>query len=111
MLALHARRGMESDNHRRRIDFLLEKMGAIVQVARDGREALDHSGVSLSGSDPFNPCIPDDLVISNMQMPRINGDARVSHLLILGCDLPIVSLTASGRMETGNDAQRWAATD
>ena len=83
-------------DNRRLITFLLQKMGASVQVAQDGLEALERMGISPQGDDQTDPSVSYDLVISDMQMPRMDGYALVSHLRSLGCHLPIVALTAHG---------------
>jgi len=62
---------------------LLERAGASVQSAYDGREA-----VANALSSPF------DVVLMDLRMPQLNGLQATRALRSQGCDVPIVALTA-----------------
>ncbi len=63
--------------------LLLERFGATVQTANDGREAI-----KAAMSENF------DLVLMDIQMPGLNGIAAAAHLRARGYSKPIVALTA-----------------
>ena len=65
----------------------LERAGATVKIASDGREAVDM--VEQSGVEEF------DLVFMDIQMPILNGHEAVRELRKLGFEMPIVALTAA----------------
>lgn len=65
----------------------LEKMGASVTVAENGRRALDELNLN-----------PFDLIITDIQMPIMNGFEATNHIRALKSDLskiPIIAMTAS----------------
>jgi len=62
---------------------LLERAGATVHSAYDGRDA-----VAKATAMPF------DLVLMDLRMPQLNGLQATRALRSQGCDVPIVALTA-----------------
>lgn len=68
-------------------DFL-EKSGAEVEIAEDGRQAVDAVRRSEDQLNPFS------LVLMDMQMPVMTGQEAVAVLRQQGCTLPILVLTA-----------------
>ncbi len=81
-------------DNQRLIGFHLRKAGADVTVVNNGEElleAMSHHGDAdglLLDPPPF------DLVLSDMQMPVIDGYTAVARLRKKGCRLPIIALTA-----------------
>ena len=78
----------------RLITFHLQKAGAEVVAVGNGRlaiEALTADG-SLDGELAVPP--PYDLVLSDMQMPEMDGYEAVQRLRRMGCRLPVLALTA-----------------
>ena len=69
---------------------MLNQAGASVQCYEDGRDALQ----SLkSKPNSF------DLILLDMQMPRLDGFAATRQLRELGCEVPIIALTSFARDE------------
>ena len=62
----------------------LEAVGLVVEVAADGQQALDQLGRA-----------PYDLVLMDMQMPRLDGLAATRAARAAGMTLPIVAMTAN----------------
>ncbi len=86
----------------RLISFHLRKAGATVIIAENGRQAVEAlcQGGSIEGALIDPP--PVDLIVTDMQMPEMDGYAATTLLRQKGCQLPIVALTAhamSGDME------------
>jgi PAS domain S-box-containing protein len=84
----------DGPDNQRLISFHLRKAGAEVQVAENGRlavEALTSDG-TLDGAlrDP----LPFDLIITDIQMPEMDGYRATRLLRSKGCQLPILALTA-----------------
>ena len=78
----------------RLITFHLKKAGAEVTAVENGRlavEALSEGG-SVDGQLLVPP--PFDLLVTDMQMPDMDGYAATRLLRAKGCRLPIVALTA-----------------
>ena len=66
--------------------FLLKKAGAVIVSANDGQQALDLE--ALAPHDGF------DLILMDVQMPRIDGREATRRLRDRGCQTPIIALTA-----------------
>ncbi len=94
----------EDEPHIRRVlTSLLESAGFEVQVARNGREALDH----LLSERPF------DLVLSDLMMPEVTGIEllRAARELPARAGTPIVILTAKGQDVDRREALSLGAAD
>jgi PAS domain S-box-containing protein len=95
--ALHALRVLlveDSADNRRLLAFHLERAGASVVCAEDGRAGL--SALAARGG-------AIDLIVTDMQMPEMDGYAMVRAIRSGGGALPIVALTANA---TSDDERR-----
>ncbi len=75
------------------ISLLLESVGATVVLAANGRIALDIA----SQTEP--PGAAFDLVLTDMQMPEMDGYTLARQLRARGSDVPIIALTANAMAE------------
>lgn len=66
----------------------LEKAGATVAVAEDGRQGIEVALAAFDTNDPF------DLILMDMQMPHVDGLEATGELGAAGIDWPIIALTA-----------------
>lgn len=99
MPPLHARILLADDRRDvwRVARYFLEKCGAEVEVAEDGRQAVDAVNRAASAGRPF------DLILMDMQMPVMTGQEAVAELRSQGLRIPIIALTAdamSGERES-----------
>ncbi len=82
---------------RRDIRFLvqnfLEKAGATVVLATNGKEAIDY----LQSSSPIGDSVV--AVVMDMQMPVLDGYTAAKELRELGFEKPIIALTANAMKE------------
>jgi PAS domain S-box-containing protein len=86
----------------RLISFHLRKAGADVRTVENGRLAVEALSADETLEGPLMDPPPVDMVVTDMQMPEIDGYAATTLLRRKGCTLPIVALTAhamSGDME------------
>jgi CheY-like chemotaxis protein/anti-sigma regulatory factor (Ser/Thr protein kinase) len=90
------------------IQLLLEDAGFTVDVAGNGREALALLGQSrIAGTDSTCP----DVVLTDLEMPEVNGLRLVETVRQQFSDLPVVLMTAVGSEEIAVQAlQRGAAS-
>lgn len=70
------------------IAFHLRKAGASVDIARNGRIALEMIENAAAKQEPYN------LLVTDMQMPEIDGYTLARTIRQKGITLPIVALTA-----------------
>jgi CheY-like chemotaxis protein len=75
------------------IAFHLRKAGATVEIADNGRIALEMIEKAASSKLPY------DMLLTDMQMPEMDGYTLASTLRERGSTLPIVALTANAMAE------------
>ena len=93
----------DGPDNQRLICHILRKAGAIVEVAENGKVAvcmLTRDG-TIDGELVFPQLF--NLVISDIQMPEIDGYALAKILLAKGSRLPMMALTANAMSD---DAQK-----
>ncbi|HMN41910.1 MAG TPA: ATP-binding protein [Phycisphaerales bacterium] len=83
----------DGPDNQRLIAFHLRKAGAEVEVAEDGKVALMKIEMAESAGRPF------DLLVSDMQMPEMDGYTLARTLRERGSAMPIVALTAHAMTE------------
>ena len=66
----------------------LTRAGLTVEIAENGREALEKALEARAGEEPF------DIVLMDMQMPELDGYEAARAMRAAGYALPIVALTA-----------------
>ncbi len=84
----------DGPDNQKLVSFHLRKAGAEVSVFENGRvalEALTNGGAAESGLRDPPPC---DFVLTDMQMPEMDGYTLARTLRALGWRRPIVALTA-----------------
>ena len=89
---LRARRVLVVDDapdNQRLIRFILEKAGAKVTIADNGQSALDEIGDAGRRGEPF------DIVVTDIQMPVLDGYELTKHLRQDNYQGSIVALTAN----------------
>ncbi|MBK7875096.1 MAG: response regulator [Planctomycetes bacterium] len=84
------------DNQRLLVHFL-HKAGAEVEVVGDGQKAVERALAAQAAGEAF------DVVVMDMQMPRLDGYGATSRLRAAGYRRPIVALTANAM---AHDRQR-----
>jgi signal transduction histidine kinase/DNA-binding NarL/FixJ family response regulator/HPt (histidine-containing phosphotransfer) domain-containing protein len=87
----------DSPDNQLLISSFLRKLGAVVEVAADGREAVHRALSAEAVGEPF------ELVLMDMQMPELDGYDATRRLREHGFARPIIALTANAM---GGDQQR-----
>jgi len=90
----------DEKNGRRMLEILLSKFGCEVMTAADGAEALE-----IIHNHSIN------LLITDLNMPKMDGLALLSALRKEGNDLPVIIVTAYGTVETAVAAMKQGAFD
>jgi PAS domain S-box-containing protein len=80
-------------DNQRLIAFHLRKAGAEVEVADNGKQALMMLEMAAAAGRPF------DLLVTDMQMPEMDGYALARALREQGSTIPIIALTAHAMSE------------
>jgi len=78
----------DSPDNQRLIRYFLERAGAQVEIASDGREAIEKYSDRTKEGKKF------DLILMDVEMPEIDGPQAVRRLRAAGCQTPILALTA-----------------
>jgi len=78
----------DSPDNQRLIRYFLERAGAQVEIASDGREAIEKYSQRTKEGKAF------DLILMDVEMPEIDGPQAVRRLRAEGCQTPILALTA-----------------
>ncbi len=80
-------------DNQRLVSFLLKKAGATVDIAEDGQIALEMLEKAIDSNAPY------DLLLTDMQMPVMDGYVLAKELRSRGVQVPIVALTAHALAE------------
>ena len=80
-------------DNQRLLSFILKKSGATIDVAEDGQIALDMFDKAVELNVPY------DLLLTDMQMPVMDGYVLARTLRSRGVKIPIVALTAHALAE------------
>lgn len=83
----------DGPDNQRLISFLLKKLGALVDVADNGSEAYRNYLEAEMVDQPYH------LLITDMQMPEMDGYSLTKVLRAEGATLPIIALTAHAMAE------------
>ncbi|MHA7814561.1 MAG: CHASE domain-containing protein [Phycisphaerales bacterium] len=75
----------DGTDNQRLIAHMLRKIGYEIEIVSNGQEAIDRY---REGGDRF------DVILMDMQMPVLDGYSAARRLRELGCELPIIALTA-----------------
>jgi signal transduction histidine kinase/AmiR/NasT family two-component response regulator len=79
------------------ITFYLRKAGLEIDVAKNGRIAMEMLENAASGL--ANARLRYDLILTDMQMPEMDGYTLTRTLRERGCTIPIIALTAHAMEE------------
>jgi CheY-like chemotaxis protein len=91
-------------DNQRLIAFHLRRAGAEVEIAENGRVAIDRVVAAASAGQSF------DVVLMDMQMPELDGYAATAQLREKGFRAPILALTAHA-LADDEDRCRMAGCD
>jgi len=83
----------DGPDNQRLISFHLRKAGAVVEVAEHGKVALEMIRAAAASGTPF------DLLVTDMQMPEMDGYSLAATLRAEGNHMPIIALTAHAMSE------------
>ncbi len=80
-------------DNQRLISLVLRKAGAVVDVAENGKEALDMLEAARQAGNDY------DVVLMDMQMPVLDGYAAAGEIRARDYRVPVIALTAHAMVE------------
>lgn len=83
----------DSEDNQHLISFHLSRAGAEITIAENGKVALQKMQDAIANHQSF------DLLLSDMQMPEMDGYTLVRTLRAQGNSIPIIALTANAMSE------------
>ncbi len=83
----------DSRDNQELVAFVLQKSGAMVTTVDNGADAIRQALLARAAGVPF------DVILMDVQMPRVDGFAATEELRSQGYPGPIVALTAHARTE------------
>ncbi len=83
----------DGPDNQRLISFHLRKAGATVDIADNGRIALERIDAAIAAGMPY------DLLVTDMQMPEMDGYTLARTLRERGTAMPVIALTAHAMNE------------
>ncbi|MEM9753952.1 MAG: ATP-binding protein [Planctomycetota bacterium] len=95
----------DGKDNQRLITFILKKAGFTVDLAEDGQQALDKLAEARADGQTY------DVVLMDMQMPRVDGLTATRTARQSGYTGPIVALTAHAMDEHRKQAMDAGCTD
>ncbi len=78
----------DSPDNQRLLALFIRKTGAHLEIVGDGQALVNTAGLAWRQGTPF------DLILTDMQMPEMDGIEATKHLREIGYSGPIVALTA-----------------
>ncbi|HEY3965085.1 MAG TPA: ATP-binding protein [Planctomycetaceae bacterium] len=78
----------DAPDSQRLLSYLLQRAGATVTIAENGRIACDQALAAKAQGDPFH------VVLMDMQMPVLDGYRATAELRERGYEHPVIALTA-----------------
>ena len=84
----------DGPDNRRLLSYHLRRSGAEVIPAEDGMYAVAALSQDDNPDSPLKPTLPVDLILMDMQMPRMDGYTASRLLRTKGLEIPIIALTA-----------------
>ncbi len=80
-------------DNRRLLGTIVQKAGLELEMALNGREAVERTREAVRRSQPF------DVILMDMQMPVLDGYDATREIRALGIGVPIIALTAHALSE------------
>ena len=90
----------DEENIRHMLSVILNKEGYQVEIAGDGREALDKLQTTTF-----------DFILADIRMPRMDGISLLNELQSHGVDSTVIMMSAYGTLDTALKAMKLGAYD
>ena len=89
----------------------MRKAGAKVSVFDNGKLGVESVTTSGQLDGPLQTPFPFDIVLTDMQMPELDGYGTTQLLRQKGCNRPIIALTAFAMQGNDEECRRAGCND
>lgn len=101
----------DGEDNQRLLQYILSKAGAEVTVFANGKLGIESLTVDGQLDSPLRTPFPFDMVLTDMQMPELDGYSTTRLLRQKGCNLPVIALTAFAMQGNDSDCIRAGCSD
>ena len=101
----------DGEDNQRLFGHILRKAGATVSIFDNGKLGVEAVTTNGETDGPLRTPFPFDLVLTDMQMPELDGYATVQLLRQKGCNCPVIALTAFAMQGNDDDCKRAGCDD
>lgn len=98
-------------DNQRLLSHILRKAGAKVSVFDNGKLGVESVTTSGQLDGPLQTPFPFDIVLTDMQMPELDGYGTTQLLRQKGCNRPIIALTAFAMQGNDEECRRAGCND
>ena len=92
-------------DHQRLTSFILKRAGLDVDIAVDGQEACQLALDAWQRSEPY------DVILMDIEMPKMNGLDATAHLRAHGYEGPIIAVTANTHVQSADVCRKAGCDD
>lgn len=101
----------DGEDNQRLLSHILRKAGAEVSIFSNGKLGIESVTIGGQLDGPLRSPFPFDIILTDMQMPELDGYATSQLLRQKGCNHPIIALTAFAMQGNDDDCKRAGCDD
>jgi signal transduction histidine kinase/CheY-like chemotaxis protein len=101
----------DGEDNQRLLRHFLTKAGATVSIFANGKLGIESVTTDGQLDSPLKKTFPFDIILTDMQMPELDGYGTAQMLRQKGCNHPIIALTAFAMESNAEECIRAGCND